>query len=147
MADGKKRPGKQWGVKGWGGGNDEPSRWGRGGGQLSVVSCQLSVVGSLKFESGNLNQARWNGRGRLRCNRSPEGGTACRAPSDGSHGVACPSFPWTVPVGMNQTPGRVCGRLRLCRCPKGAAASREGSGINASGDAEAKEVASMWGGG
>jgi uncharacterized cupin superfamily protein len=45
---------------------------------------------------------------------------------------------------MNQTPGRVCGRLRLCRCPKGAAASREGSGINASGDAEAKEVASKW---
>jgi len=33
-------------------------------------------------------------------------------------------------------------RLRLCRCPKGAAASREESGINASGDAEDKEVAS-----
>jgi hypothetical protein len=28
--------------------------------------------------------------------------------------------------------------MRLCRCPKGAAASREGCGINASGDAEAK---------
>jgi len=32
-------------------------------------------------------------------------------------------------------------RLRLCRCPKGAAASRKGSGINASGDAEAKQSA------
>jgi hypothetical protein len=43
-----------------------------------------------------------------------------------------------IPKGTNQTPGWVCGRLRLCRCPKGAAASREGSGINASGGAEAK---------
>jgi hypothetical protein len=34
-------------------------------------------------------------------------------------------------------------RLQLCRCQKGAAASREGSGINASGDAEGKEVGSM----
>jgi hypothetical protein len=38
----------------------------------------------------------------------------------------------------NQTPGRVCGRERCNRSPKGATASREGSGINPSGDGEAK---------
>jgi hypothetical protein len=81
-------------------------------------------------------------RERLRLSLSPEGATASRPPSDWSHGVACPAFAGTVPKGTNQTPVRVCGRLRLCCCPKGAAASREGSGINASGDAEAKEVAS-----
>jgi hypothetical protein len=44
--------------------------------------------------------------------------------------------------GINQVPGEERGRLRLCRCPKGAAASREGSGINASGEAEAKQASS-----
>jgi hypothetical protein len=64
-----------------------------------------------------------------------------RTSSDGRHGVACPATQWTVPKGTNQTPARVYGRRRLCRCPKEAAASREGGGINASGDAEAKEAA------
>ena len=125
-----------------------------------------------------LNQACGNRRGRSRhanAGGPQRGGTACRPPSDGSHGVACPAFARTVPKGTNQTPGRVCKRrlgrrlnhsrpkgrevlsptgrgmpglgipadkrLRLCRCPKGDAASREGSGINASGDAEAKASA------
>ena len=84
------------------------------------------------------------------------------------HDEACPATAGTVPKGTNQTPGRVCKRfvgtklshaegspslarmsdpggstdkrLRLCRCPKGAAASRQGSGINASGEAEAKQA-------
>jgi hypothetical protein len=37
----------------------------------------------------------------------------------------------------NQIPGRVCGRERWNRCPKGATASRVGSGIKPSGDGEA----------
>jgi hypothetical protein len=60
---------------------------------------------------------------------------ALRTSSAGMHDEACEAVRRT-----NQTPGRVCGRLRLCRCPKGAAASRERSGINASGEAEAKQA-------
>jgi hypothetical protein len=83
-------------------------------------------------------QARTKEQRKIPRMRAPKGATAYRTPSDWSQGVACPATAGTVPEGTNQTPGRVCGRLRLCRCPKGAAASREGSGINASGDAEAK---------